>query len=152
MRSSRASKAIVHRDGWTIDVRITALYVIAFVLVVGLLTLLIGREGKWLFVHGVVQDERLVADHALETKWGGQVMWRAEYKVAYAADGGEYSVWADSGIRGESETVVRLALPQSYVRYDTRPNGPKYPLPFVGENQARTVVGERSDVTQDRPA
>jgi len=65
-------------------------------------------------VQGTIQDTRIVADHAFETKWGGQLTWKAEYMVAYSVAGLKYAVWADSGIRGESEATVRLVLPQSH--------------------------------------
>ncbi len=79
-------------------------------------------ESKQLVVPGVIQGTRIVADHGWETKWGSQLNWRAEYKVAYAVAGREYTVWGDSGIRDESAAAVRLALPQvrppCRVRYD----------------------------------
>jgi hypothetical protein len=82
------------------------------------------REAERPLVYGTIQDTRIVADHALQTKWGGQVTWRADYKVAYAVATREYSVWTDSGIRGQSEDDVRLALPRSRpicrVRYNAK--------------------------------
>ena len=72
------------------------------------------REENWPVVRGTIQDTRIVADHAFETKWGGQLTWKAEYMVAYSVEGLEYAAWADSGIRGESEAAVRLVLPQSH--------------------------------------
>jgi hypothetical protein len=69
---------------------------------------------KWPLVQGSIEDTRIVADHGVETKWGGQISWKAEYKVAYFAGGHEYTVWADSGLRGENEAEVRLALPRSH--------------------------------------
>jgi hypothetical protein len=125
MRSPDDNKAISRRDGWTIDVRATLLHALAFTVVVALLAVFIGRAStKWLLVDGAVQDQRIVADHAIETKGGGQLTWKAEYRVAYFVGGRNYSLWADSGIRGESENVVRLALPQSrplcQVRYEAK--------------------------------
>ena len=86
-----------------------------------------GRETKRAFVPGVIQDTRVVADHGWETKWGSQLTWKAEYKVAYVVAGHEYTVWGDSGIRADSEADVRLALPPirppCQVRYDrAKPN------------------------------
>jgi len=71
------------------------------------------QAARWPLVQGTVQETRIVADHALQTKSGGQVTWKAEYKVAYAVASREYTVWADSGIQGESEAAVRLALPRA---------------------------------------
>jgi hypothetical protein len=62
---------------------------------------------------GTIQDTRIVPDHALETKSGGHVTWKAEYKVSYSVASREYAVWADSGIRAESEADVAMALGQS---------------------------------------
>jgi hypothetical protein len=42
--------------------------------------------------------------------WASQITWRADYKVAYTVATREYWVWADSGIRGQIEDDVRLAL------------------------------------------
>ncbi|MGH9513548.1 MAG: DUF3592 domain-containing protein [Terriglobales bacterium] len=78
---------------------------------------------KWALTQGTIQDTRIVPEHALETKWGSQLTWKAEYRVSYTVAGREYTVWADSGIRGESEAGVRMVLPESRppcrVRYDT---------------------------------
>jgi hypothetical protein len=114
--SVQTGEATTRRGKWTIDVRSTVQSAVACALVVALLALLHRSQGeavKWPLVQGNIQDTRIVADHALETKWGGQVTWKAEYKVAYLVASREYAVWADSGIRGESEAGVRLALPQS---------------------------------------
>jgi len=102
------------RAEWTIDRHSTALFVIASALVVALFTFLQKASvgAKWLQVQGTARDTRIVADHGVETKWGGELTWRAEYRVAYPVASREYEVWADSGIRGESEAGVRLALPQ----------------------------------------
>jgi len=101
------------------------LFAIAVVLVAALLTLLQRgpRDVKWSQVQGTIQDTRIVADHALQTKSGGQLTSKAEYKVAYSI-AAVNTVWADSGIRGEDEDGVRLLLPQSRpscrVRYSPR--------------------------------
>jgi hypothetical protein len=113
---------MARRNIWTLDVRATVLFAIA----VGVATLvLLHRDPtrlKWSQVQGTVEDTRIVADHALQTKWGGQLTWKAEYKVAYSIAGREYAVWADSGIRGENEDEIRLLLPKSHppcrVQYD----------------------------------
>jgi hypothetical protein len=118
MGSSQASKTMTGRGEWTIDVRAVLQFaaVCAFIFALAAFFLHRGsRETKWPPVHGAIQDTRIVADHALQTYWGGQVTWRAEYKVAYAVATHEYSVWADSGIRGQSEADVRLALPKAHV-------------------------------------
>jgi hypothetical protein len=111
---------------WTIDVRATALLVIASVLVVALFALLHRGSGemKWSLVPGAIQDTRIIPERGLETKWGGELTWKAEYRVDYSVASRNYAVWADSGIRGESETGIRLALPQSRppcrVRYNPK--------------------------------
>jgi hypothetical protein len=122
--TSQTGKAMARRNIWTIDVRATVLFAIAVVLVAALLALLHRdpKHLKWSQVQGTVEDTRIVADHALQTKWGGQLTWKVEYKVGYSIAGREYAVWADSGIRGEDEDGVRLLLPKSHpscrVQYD----------------------------------
>jgi hypothetical protein len=119
-------RAEPHRDGWTIDIHATALFITAWALILILFALLFRgpREAKWPLVQGTVRDTRIVADHGVETKWGEELTWRADYQVAYSVANHEYAVWADSGIRGESEAGVRLALPRSHpscrVRYDSK--------------------------------
>src|SRR4029077_14731760 len=111
---SAQAKATARRGEWTINVRATVVFAAVFVLMAALLAFLQRRprSEEWPRVHGTIQDTRIVADHALQTYWGGQVIWRAEYKVAYSVATREYSVLADSGVRGQSEADVRLALPQ----------------------------------------
>ena len=70
------------------------------------------RDMKWIDTQGNIQDTRIVADHALQTG-GGELTWRAEYRVAYFVEGRKYEAWADSGIRAADEAGVRLALPRS---------------------------------------
>ena len=103
------------RSEWSIDMRSTALFVIAGALIVALFPFLHRGSGKvkWPLVQGSVQDTRIVADHSLETKWGSELTWKAEYRVAYSVASRDYSVWADAGVRGESEADVRLNLTQS---------------------------------------
>lgn len=98
------------------DVRSTVQVALVGALVVALFALLHrGPEAvKWALVQGDIQDTRIVADHAIQTKWGGELTWKAEYRIVYFAASREYALWADSGIRGENETSVRLALPQSH--------------------------------------
>lgn len=80
---------------------------------------------------GAIQDTRIVPVQAVETKGGSQLTWRAEYRVVYFVAGREYAVWVDSGIGGESEPAVQLALPPSHpactVRYD--PTKPEMGIP-----------------------
>ena len=83
-------------------------------------------------MQGNIQDIRIVADHAIETKWGGQLTWKAEYRVVYFAANREYSLWTDSGIRGENEGDVRLTLPKEYPRCYVRYN-PKKPEESAAE-------------------
>src|ERR1051326_242711 len=102
----------------------------SFVLVIaGLFAVLhfSARRPEWLFTKGSIQGVRIVADHALETKFGGTVTWRADYQVGYAVDGREYSIWTDSGIRGETEGDVRMQFPRRYgdCRVQYGPQKPK---------------------------
>jgi len=127
MRSPETGEATTRRVKWTIDVRRTVQFAIAYALIVALLALLYrgAREaGQWRPAPGSIQEIRVVPDHALETRWGGQVTWKAEYRVVYRVASREYAVWVDSGIRDESEAGVRLALPQPRpscrVRYDPK--------------------------------
>ena len=126
MRSPRTDEPAATRTGWTIDVRSTVQFAIASVFAVALLALLhrYSQAVRWAHVQGNIQDTRIVVDRALEQKWGAELTWRADYKVAYFAAGHEYTVWSDSGIRGESEADVRLAMPQSNpscaVQYNTK--------------------------------
>jgi hypothetical protein len=87
---------------------------------------------KWSLVLGTIQDTRIIPDHGLETKWGGELTWRAEYRVDYSVASRNYAVWADSGIRGESETGIRLALPQSRPQCRVRFN-PKKPEESIAD-------------------
>src|SRR5579864_4265212 len=124
MRSPQASKATTRRAEWTTGTLRTVQFAITCAVVAVLFAVLhrVPREVALPLVQGTIQDTRIVADHALETKWGGQLTWKAEYKVAYSIAGREYAVWTDSGIRGADEVDVRLALPQSRllcrVQYD----------------------------------
>jgi hypothetical protein len=119
---------------WKIDWRGMALVVIASTLIVALLAFFQRGSGdvEWPLVNGTIQETRIVADHALQTKWGGQVTWKAEYKVGYSVTGREYVVWADSGIRGESEDGVRLAMPKSRPSCGVRYN-PKKPEASIAD-------------------
>jgi hypothetical protein len=115
MGSAQASKTMAGRGKWTIDVLAIVQVTAVCTLILALLAFLHRgpREAEWPLVYGTIQDTRSVVDHALQTKWGGQVTWRADYEVAYAVATREYLVWADSGIRGQSEDDVRLALPRT---------------------------------------
>jgi hypothetical protein len=126
--------AMTDRVEWTIDVRATALFVIASVLVVTLFAFLHRGSGemKWSLVPGTMQDTRIIPDHGLETKWGGELTWKAEYRVDYSVATRNYAVWADSGIRGESETGIRMALPQSRLPCRVRSN-PKKPEASIAD-------------------
>ena len=131
--TSQAGKAAARRAIWTIDARASVLFAIAVVLAAALLALLHGspKHLQWSQVQGTIEDTRIVADHALQTKWGGQLAWKAEYKVGYSIAGREYLVWADSGIRGEDEDGVRLLLPNApscRVQYD-----PQSPMVSVAD-------------------
>ena len=103
-----------------------ALLVFAFVLGVTLLVLVHGSvsDAEWTTAQGSIQDTRVVPYRALETKWGSELIWIAEYRVVYSVGGREYSVWANSGIRGESKPDVQLRLPQvrptCQVRYNVK--------------------------------
>jgi hypothetical protein len=115
MLSPQTSKAAVRRGKSTIDTRTTVLVATFWLLAALLLAFLYRRppDMKRAVARGNIQGTRIVADHALQTKWGGQLTWRAEYRVVYSVAGREYVVWADSGVRAADEAGVRLALPQS---------------------------------------
>jgi hypothetical protein len=115
------------RGKWTVDVRAIVQFAVAIALLAALAALL--RHGTenpatWPLAEGRFQDTRIVLDHARETAWGGEPTWKAEYQVSYLVEGREYSAWTDSGIRGESEAAVRLALKKSrltcQVKYNPR--------------------------------
>ena len=95
-------------------------------LLAGIFVLLLrdSRGERWQSSPGVIQGTRVIPDHAEEWKRGNQLTWRAEYKVAYSALDREYDIWTDSGIRGENEADVQMALPAELpscrVRYDPR--------------------------------
>jgi hypothetical protein len=103
---------------------------VAYALVVALAALLrrsAGQTSGWPIVDGAIKDTRIVADHAWETGWGGELTWKAEYNVDYFVGANEYLTWVDSRIRGESEGAVRLALPKiapsCRVKYNPRNPG-----------------------------
>ena len=101
------------RREFTTGLRRLGLFAIAVALVAFAVLHRKPPEERWLDVQGTVQDTRIVADHALQTKSGGQITWKAEYRVLYSVGGHDYTVWADSGTRDESEDGVRLALQRS---------------------------------------
>ena len=111
---------------WAIVLRRIAFVGMAWVLVIALSATLkrLTRPPRWQRAAGTIQDTRIIADHGTETGWGGQLMWKAEYRVSYTVVGREYAVWADSGVRGDSEADLRLALPrlrpQCQVKYNPR--------------------------------
>jgi hypothetical protein len=70
-------------------------------------------ETQYVVTSGTVADVRVVPDHVVERGAGTEVVWRAEYRVVYFVGDREYSVWDDSGLRGESKAVVQSAVPQS---------------------------------------
>jgi len=113
--TTRAGKAVRRRSTWTVGLRASVLFAIALVFVAAFLALLLRspRQVEWSQVQGTVQDTRIVVDRVAQTKWGGQLKWKAEYKVGYSSAGREYVVWADSGLRAEDEDGVRLLLPKS---------------------------------------
>lgn len=108
------------RAEWTIDKGSTALFFIACALAVTLFAFLHRRSQvvEWPVVEGVVQETRIVVDHSLQTKWGSELTWKAEYRVEYLVASRKHDIWVDSGIRGESQDVVRLALPHSRLDCD----------------------------------
>ena len=122
-RSPKASTRETPHGQWTVNIS----GIIQFFLIAFLITALFAldhyraSQPKPILVRGTIQDTRIVADHAVETKWGSQLTWRAEYKVAYSVANREYAMWADSGARGESKADVQLALAQAHrtcwVRY-----------------------------------
>jgi len=125
MPSTHAHKAIFGRSARSLNVHATAILVIVFALIT-VLTFLLRRtrDTQWSRTEGLVEEIRIVADHVLQTKWGGDLTWKAEYRVAYFVRNREYGVWADSGLRGDSEASVQVALlhlhPSCQVQYDSQ--------------------------------
>ena len=98
---------------------------LAALLLLGLLAVPPSRpDAKWRLARGAIGETRIVPERAIETRWGSQLKWKAEYKVIYSVASREYTVWADSGVRGESEAEVRVLLPklprQCLVLYDLK--------------------------------
>ena len=77
------------RVEWAIDVRATALFVIASVLVVALFAFLHQGSGemKWSLVPGTIQDTRIILSTGLRQNGGGELTWKAEYRVDYPPSG-----------------------------------------------------------------
>jgi hypothetical protein len=137
----RTGEAATSRAKWTMDVHVTVQVALVGALVVFLFALLHrGPEAvEWPLVQGDIQDTRIVADHAIQTKWGGELTWKAEYKIAYFVASREYAAWTDSGIRGESEAGVRLALPKSLpsCRVQYNPKRPEESVAIVDESRVK---------------
>ncbi len=123
------------RGKWTVDVRAIMQLAVAIAILAAIAAFL--RHGKenretWETVRGTFQNTRIVPDHARETAWGSEPTWRAEYNVSYLVADHEYAVWTDSGVRGESETAVRLALPKSNLTCVVKYNSEK-PEPALAD-------------------
>ena len=113
------------RSDWTfsIDWAATAKVAAACVLAVALFALLKrdAQEAKWSSTSGTIQGTRIVADHALQTKWGGQLTWKAEYSVAYSIASREYAIWAvyeysvEGGLRYRG-VPPQLEMEKAFVR------------------------------------
>ena len=125
MRSGTARNPETPHGRWAVDVKgLVWFSVIACVLTAALFALshrhsnYVGKSR----VLGMVQNIRIVPDHAVETKWGSQLTWRADYRVGYSVGSREYAVWTDSGVRGDSEADVQLTSSRSprscWVRYN----------------------------------
>src|SRR5690349_5873291 len=71
-----------------------------------------GSQADWPTTAGHVSETRIVVDHANETKWGSDVSWKAEYHVVYSVGGRQYDIWRDSGVRGASDSDVRVQMPR----------------------------------------
>jgi hypothetical protein len=77
------------------------------------------QEKSWQAVQGNVREKRISPAYATQVM-GSHLVWKAEYRVGYSGAGHEYSVWADSGVRGDSEADVQLRLTKvssCWVRY-----------------------------------
>lgn len=85
------------------------------------------EKNHWVTAEGIVRGTQVVPDHALETKWGSEVSWKAQYRVLYIANGREFTVWVDSGIQRGSKAEVELAIPKSYptCSVDYKPSSPE---------------------------
>jgi len=75
-------------------------------------------------VSAEIQNTKIIADHVVETKWGNEQTWKAEYVIGYMVDDHHYNRRVDSGVRGEDPEAVRLVLatrrPSCTVRYNPR--------------------------------
>jgi hypothetical protein len=86
MRSRDADRAGTSDWKWTIDIRASMQFVLVIAVLMGAAALLRRASQdatRRQIVKGSIQDTRIVADHAVETRWGGQATWRVDYKVAY---------------------------------------------------------------------
>jgi len=76
---------------------------------------------NWKSVDGHIEKIAIRVDHDLETKWGSQVVWRADFAVTYLVNGHRFTTNADSGIRAESqaevESILRQTHPACVVKY-----------------------------------
>ena len=124
---------------FSIDWASTVKAIGAFIFAIALFALLRSEctRKKWSSTSGTVLGTRIVVDHAVQTQAGGHLTWKAEYSVAYSASSRGYVIWADSGIRSESEDGVRLALPRSLPSCEVRYN-PETP----GESTADCRQGQ----------
>jgi hypothetical protein len=92
-----------------------------FALSLGLTVVIAGcdrndSQANWRTTEGRVEKTVIRADHGLETKWGSEVVWQAEFEVLYIVDGQQFITHADSGVRGQSGDEVRLVLLQKHPR------------------------------------
>ena len=92
--------------------------------IIYLLARVMPDKTKWAVVSGAVRGTKVVPEQAIETKWGAEVKWQAQYQVVYLVNGHEYTVWTDSRIRGDSRGEVEMNLPKippaCRVRYEIR--------------------------------
>jgi hypothetical protein len=67
-------------------------------------------------VPGAVKESRVVLDYwapaAPRVVGNPHPVWRADFKVAYAAEGQQYESWTYSGIRGETKRFVEIRAKQ----------------------------------------
>ena len=96
--------------------RLIARLSVALIFLAALFILIPARQHKPKFAmaQGSIKDVRIVPDHAEETKWGSKLVFKAEYLLSYSVANNQYSLWVDSGVRGESEAMVRAGLPRSH--------------------------------------
>ena len=143
-RSPQASK-VATRGKWSTDTRLTAQVVGGYALIIVLAALLFRGPGEVdrLPVQGVIRGTRIVPDHALETKWGSQLTWKAE--IGSAIPLRIVNTWYGRSLVFVAIAKLMFACSRGNlihrVECSTTPIDQKYPSHPVDKCQARAVAG-----------